>query len=158
MVEEATSNPNTNTCKIYVRDNWHHYYKKIKKNKNISLLPIIHFKVKNKSDEPYHWGSGPYAVLLACSLGYQTILAVGFDLYSSGQTLNNLYKNTNNYGSSNDRPVDPSYWIYQISKIIDYYRDKEFYFYNHEHWKPPAEWCQSNVKFKNICNFGVDIK
>lgn len=158
MAEEATSNTHTKNCKIYVRERWYHYYRKIKKNKNILQLPDIPFPAKNKSDEADHWGSGPYAVLLACVLDYSDIHLIGFDLYPWGRTVNNIYKGTENYASSEDRPVDPSFWIYQIFKIIGHFADKKFFFYNSDSWTPPDDWCKDNVQFKNISNLYVDIK
>ena len=44
-------------------------------------------------DEPFHWGSGPYAVLLATFLS-KYIKLIGFDLYGIDGKLNNVYENT----------------------------------------------------------------
>lgn len=158
MADEAISNPQTKNCQIYVRHNWYNYFRKIKKNKNIKLLPDLPFNRKYKADEPFHWGSGPYALLLACELDYKIIHIVGFDLYPWGSTVNNIYKDSPNYASSVDRPIDPSYWIYQIDNIISHYKEKKFIFYNVDSWAPPKVWIKENTDIRNISNFKLDIK
>lgn len=152
------SNPSIKNSQVYVRDNWFHYFRKIKKNKNVHLLPSLPFDKKIKADEPFHWGSGPYAVLLACQLNFKNLHLIGFDLYPQGHTVNNIYKGTKNYSDIDSRPVDPIYWIHQISKIINYYREIKFNFYNTDNWVMPADWNKKNVFLKNISNIDIDIK
>lgn len=146
MASEATENPETLTTQIYVRESWLHYFKKIKKNKNINLLPDIPVKGNLKKDHPDHWGSGCYAVLLASSLGFKEIELVGFDLYPVDKSVNNVYKGTKNYSRPDSHPVDPSYWIYQMGQIFSH-STSQFIIRNHQTWKMPAEWQKDNVKF-----------
>ena len=96
MADEAVNNPNTKHTEIYVRDHWHHYFRKIRKNKNINLLPKVPTKGDTKVNQAEHWGSGAYAVLLAAELGYDLITLVGYDLYAVDHTVNNIYKDTVN--------------------------------------------------------------
>lgn len=158
MVQEAMSNPLTKSSQIYVRNNWFHYFRKIKKNKNVNQLPDVPFEKKYKADDPFHWGSGPYSILLACQLNFKNLYIIGFDLYPQGHNVNNIYKDTKNYSKSSDRPVDPNYWIYQISKIINHYKNINFNFYNLDNWKMPDDWNKKNVFYKNINHIDIDIK
>jgi len=147
MVAEALENPQTKNTKIYVRHHWYHFFRKIQKNKNINHLPQIPYQGEYKRDDPEHWGSGPYAVLLAATLGFPNIEMIGFDLYSIDHSVNNIYKNSSNYSRENSQPVDPCYWIYQISQIFKYYPDSKFILRNHSAWQMPKEWIKNNVEF-----------
>jgi hypothetical protein len=102
-----------------------------------------------RPDHARHWGSGPYAVLLALTMD-NTIQMIGFDLYSNNRLVNNFYKDTANYSPSNSHAVDPSYWIYQISRIMQTYSDKYFVVYNIEGWQLPIQWQLDNVVFKTL--------
>lgn len=146
MADEATNNPQTIDTNIYVRPDWFHYFRKIQKNKNIKLLPELPYKGTTKGDDPVHWGSGGFAVLLAASLGFEEIELVGFDLYPVDHSVNNVYKGTNNYASATAKPVDPSYWIYQIGQIFKYYPNINFIVRNYQTWSLPTEWQKLNVK------------
>lgn len=150
MIDEAVESDNATNTKIYVRSNWFKYYRKIKKDKRIELLPDLPYEGNKKEDQPVHWGSGPYAVLLAAALNHDTIMLVGFDLYSSNNNVNNLYKGTKNYSRKDSRPVDPSFWIYQISRVFKNFRNKDFIIWNKKDWEIPELWKQPNVRFEEI--------
>jgi hypothetical protein len=150
MVREALKNPNTKNSLVYVRLDWHHYFRKILKNKNVKLLPTIPYHGEDRADRPLHWGSGPYAILLAASLGFNEIDIIGFDLYGLNYKVNNIYKGTENYSDPNKQAVDYSYWIYQISKIFDSFSDIKFCIHNNKDWTLPEQWVRNNVKKINI--------
>lgn len=145
MAEEATNNSATVNTIIYVRPHWFHYFRKIKKNKNVKLLPELPYSGEGKKDDPEHWGSGCYAVLLAAALDCDNIELIGFDLYSSDNKVNNIYKDTINYSKSDAHSVDPSYWIYQISKVFSHYQHINFIVKNKSNWAMPIEWQKKNV-------------
>lgn len=147
MAAEATANLQTKETLIYVRDHWYHYFRKIQKNKNIKHLPEIPYQGELKKDQPDHWGSGGYAVLLAASLGFNEIELVGFDLYGIDHSVNNIYKGTDNYSRSDAQPVDPSYWIYQIGQVFKYNPNIHFILRNKQAWEMPTEWQKNNVTF-----------
>lgn len=147
MAEEATNNPDNQKTKIYVRPSWFHYFRKIKKNKNVNLLPDLPYTGEAKRDQPDHWGSGGYAVLLSAILGYKKIEMIGFDLYPVDHFVNNIYKGTANYSKQGSQPVDPSYWIYQISQVFTYFPNSIFTIRNYQTWQLPLEWQKINVKF-----------
>lgn len=147
MVNEATSNRDILETKIYVRECHFHYFRKIKKNKNIIALPNLPYVGTTKKDNPDNWGSGCYAVLVAINLGFKQIELIGFDLYSTNNYTNNVYKGTEHYSKLTDRPIDPSYWVYQLSKIFSCFPEVTFIVKNHFNWKMPTEWQKDNVKF-----------
>ena len=150
MAVESLENPEISGTTVYVRDEWYRYFRKIKKNKNVDVLPDIPFHGDRKADHPDNWGSGPYALLVACK-DYEEIYLSGFDLHSKNYFINNIYKGTSNYKEENSRPVDPSFWIYQISRIFEFYRSKKFYIINHVDWMMPKEWASfTNVKKLNF--------
>jgi len=150
MVLEAVKNTNNSHCKIYTRLDWHHYFRKILKNKNVDIVPKLPYHSDDRSDRPIHWGSGPYAVLLAATLNCSTVHLVGFDLYSKNGKINNVYKGTQNYLPPDKQAVDHSYWVYQISKVFENYANIEFKIYNSDDWLLPERWQRKNVEKLNI--------
>lgn len=102
-----------------------------------------------RADQPRHWGSGPYAVLIAAQLSKE-IHIVGFDLYSKTSSVNNIYKGTDCYAEATSHAVDPRYWIYQISRVFLENSDKYFIVYNTLDWLIPESWCLANVELKTL--------
>ena len=150
MVEEAVISKHTINTKIYVREEWHKYFRKIKKDKRIHLLPEIPYEQINKQDKAINWGSGPYALLTAASLNPTTITMVGFDLYGIDNKVNNLYKDTNNYATRDTKSIDHSYWEHQIAKVFSCFPHINFYVYNRPDWKQPKRWSKPNVYFESF--------
>ena len=134
------------TTTLYTRNDWTKMFKNFPQVKTVPELP---YQGTSRADNPFHWGSGAYAVLLACSLGDDISLA-GFDLWSTTGKVNNIYKGTENYSASDSHPVDPNYWIYHLSQIFKIFNTKKFKIYNTGDWKLPDEWNFSNVEQKNI--------
>ena len=150
MADEAVNNLDTKQTIIYVRSSWFHYFRKILKNKNIREVPQLPYSGEMKRDQPDHWGSGGYAVLLAASLEFEQVDILGFDLYPINEKVNNIYKGTPNYARIDGQSVDYSYWVYQISQIFFYYPNTKFRIINHKDWQMPGSWCQPNVSFITI--------
>lgn len=145
MVAEALTNPYIEN--IYTRERYWHDFKKLQKEKRVHLLPTLPYKGTDRVDDPVHWGSGPYALLLATSLNFNKISMLGFDLYGVNDKVNNCYKGTTNYSNPQSAAVDPSYWLYQIKKVFELNQNKKFIIYNNRDWKLPKEWTYSNVSF-----------
>jgi len=150
MVTEAQQERNYGA--IYTRPDWRDEFKLC------GLVPQLPYKGDTRPDDPWHWGSGPYAVLLGTSIanrfssGNTEISMIGFDLYSETKTVNNIYKGTENYEDTESRPIDPSYWIYQIDKVFENFPDTTFYYYNNKPW--PTK--QTNVCNKMVIEFDID--
>lgn len=150
MVLEAVDNPNYNNSIIYVRESNFQFFRKVQKNKGIYMLPELPYNGTTRADKPIHWGSGPYAVLVAALLNPTEISLYGFDLYSNNDSVNNVYKGTLNYSPVASHAVDPSYWIYQISRIFFYFPHIQFKVYNFKNWQTPDNWKQNNVEILEL--------
>ena len=151
MCDEALNAEVNHKSLIYTRpENYISYTKRLRE------VPLLPYAGMERPDQPKHWGSGPYALLIAAKK-YNTISMVGFDLYSQTKNVNNIYKGTKNYIAAEKSAVDPSYWIYQISKIFENFTTKEFIIYQVEGWKRPKSWKKPNVKVDNISNIYYNI-
>ena len=138
-LEEAVSEHN----RIYTRTQWLGRYKD---HNNVFPVPDLPYSGIQRWDDAWHWGSGPYAILLAAQLTtINRVDVVGFDLYSKNNRVNNVYKGTKNYAAENKAAVDPRYWIYQISKVFEIYNNTEFVIHQPEDWEQPTSWKKSNV-------------
>lgn len=149
MVNEAIRSGYNAKHKVYTRRDWWRSYRL---NQNVTQVPELPYKGNSKADDPFHWGSGPYAVLLAATLSETKIKLVGFDLYSKDGKTNNIYKDTDNYNSSQQRAVDPRFWIYQIAKVFEYFPSKNFIVYAEDNWEVPNVWKKINVSVDKISN------
>ena len=118
----------------------------------IQKVPDLPYKGSQRWDEPFHWGSGPYAVLIASQLSNQ-VKMIGFDLYGKDKLVNNCYKDTENYDDSKKRAVDPRYWIHQISKVFGCFPTVDFKIYQTPDWQLPEKWNLPNVSVDKISNF-----
>ena len=146
MVLEAVQNPLNTSTTIYTRSNWASAFAKFK---NVVEVPPLPYQGTNRADEPFHWGSGAYAILVA-TMYSNDIHVVGFDLVSNNGKVNNVYKDTPNYANADSHAVDPNYWIYQIARVFAALPDKYFTIYNNSDWAIPNSWKLENVGFKNI--------
>lgn len=136
--------------RIYTRKDWISRYAN---NANIFSVPDLPYKGIQRWDDPWHWGSGTYAILLGATLTeISRVDLIGFDLYSSSGLVNNVYKDTDNYACSSKRAVDPSYWIYQTAKIFECFSNINFVIHQTEDWKLPDSWKKSNVTVDRISN------
>jgi hypothetical protein len=148
MVKEALQN--SQLTRIYTREKYYQEHRKISKHKNVLRLPSLPYQGFDRQDDPVHWGSGPFAVLLAANLNTKSIDLLGFDLYGINNKINNVYKGTDNYSKSDYQAVDPSYWIIQIQKVFKNFPDCQFNVFNNPEWTVPQEWLFKNVVFENI--------
>ncbi len=148
VFEKPLESSNCKNTKIYTRPEWINYFN----DPRVCLVPDLPYRGTTRPDEPFQWGSGGYAVLLAAKLS-DNIELLGFDLWSKTDRVNNVYKGTSNYSSPDSHRVDPSYWIYQISKVFECFPDKYFTVYNEHDWKMPIGWKRNNVEFKPVDKF-----
>jgi len=120
-------------------------------------LPDLPYQGTLKPDQPEHWGSGPYATLLAVHLKFKSIYMVGFDLHGKNRYVNNVYKNTNNYLPAGKPAVDPAYWIYQGRKVFQCYESVKFKIFNLPEWTLPTEWQLPNVEVFDLNKFRLEL-
>jgi hypothetical protein len=137
------------TSKVHIRKN---QFTTFKNEKNLRIVPNLPYAGNERPDDPVHWGSGPYAVLLAAKLATDDVHLLGFDLYSTDNKVNNIYKDTKNYSLSLKSAVDPRYWIYQISKIFECFPNTRFIIHQEDNWQLPKSWKKSNVSLDSISN------
>jgi len=149
MLREAVNSRYHKTAKIYTRRNLFVQYRL---EKNIRMVPELPYVGDQRPDDTVHWGSGPYAVLLAANLTTDPIHLLGFDLYSADNRVNNVYKDTVNYLLAHKNAVDPRYWIYQIGKVFEYFPNTCFVIHQDKNWQLPKSWKQSNVSLDTISN------
>ena len=145
MVREALQHTNC-PDNVYTRQDW---ISEFKYSSKVLPVPQLPYQGTSRVDDPFHWGSGPYAVLKAAMLA-DRIELIGFDLWSNDKHINNLYKGTNNYNSVDHRAIDPRYWIHQVSMVFTHFPDKYFTIYNLAEWQLPDSWCLANVTFKSL--------
>jgi hypothetical protein len=138
MVEEILRNQANHDKTIYTREDWIDKY--IQRNKKVVALPPLPFTGLNKCDQPFHWNSGPYAVLVACNKRPTQINLLGFDLWSKTSFVNNIYKGTPNYAGAHDRRVTPDFWIYQLARLFNHFSQIEFVQHQLENWRIPDSW------------------
>ncbi len=145
MVDEILRNDKNKGRPIYTREDWVDQYKK---RNNVLSLPELPFSGVNKSDQPFHWNSGPYAVLVAALKNPEQNTLLEFDLWSKTSFVNNIYKGTPNYAGAHDRRVTPDFWIHQLSKLFNYFNNIQFIQMQTENWRIPDQW-------KNIKNLTI---
>jgi hypothetical protein len=150
MVEEAINAGANISSLIYTRSDWYDRYKGFL---HVRQLPELPYQGTQRWDEPFQWGSGPYAVLIAAKYAKEGFVnLLGFDLYSKTKTVNNVYKGTSNYDNADKRPVDPRYWIHQISMVFNCYPKLQFRILQDQEWALPQAWKYPNVKVDSISN------
>jgi hypothetical protein len=146
MVLEALHETNPDLTKIHTRAEY------ISMDSRLSCVPDLPYESKLRQDQPIHWGSGPYAVLLATQLNTEnkTINLLGFDLYGMGEHINNVYKDSHGYNRSSDRAVDPRYWIHQLSKIFEINAKMQFQLYVPDNFIKPKDWNHTNLTYQSL--------
>lgn len=151
MVNEAIERQvNYNGTYVYTRQNW---FNNIPQTKKLRIVPDLPYAGSERADDPFHWGSGPYAVLLAAKKSKNDFVRLlGFDLYSKNDKVNNVYKDTPHYDVSDKRPVDPRYWVHQIGKVFECYKKVKFVVYAEDDWILPKNWKKPNVYLDKSSN------
>ncbi len=144
MVKQALA---SNYKPVYTRQRWLEDFE----HRDVVGLPDLPYQGDKRHDDPFNWGSGPYAVLLGANLA-ENIKLVGFDLYGTEGKLNNVYADTDGYKSMYDEAVDCSYWILQIGKIFECFPNKKFTIFNTHDWIMPKQWKYPNVSLDTLQN------
>jgi hypothetical protein len=153
MVIEAIDNSINDNALVYTREDWASQFKQFK---HIRTVPQLPYKGTERWDEPFQWGSGPYAVLLGAKYTEsQQVNLLGFDLHSKNKTVNNIYKDTPNYDTSDKRAVDPRYWIHQIGMVFKCFPKLNFVVYNDD-FELPRAWNYPNVTVDKISSLSYN--
>lgn len=155
MVNESVANKSI--PHIYTRPRYYNDFHKALQKNSVNNLPSLPYQGKLKADQPEHWGSGPYATLLAAHLKFKIVYMIGFDLYGNKHLVNNVYKNTVNYLPENKSAVDPAYWIYQGRKVFQCYENTSFKIFNTADWRLPTDWQLPNVQLFGLDKFTIEL-
>ena len=81
----------------------------------------------NNIDFPIGWSAGNTALYLACQSGAEEVYILGFDLSSYDEPLNNIYKGTDNYLSSDAKGFNSVNWKDQMQTVFREFKDVKFY-------------------------------
>lgn len=141
MVIDAIKSGANKKSIIYTRQDWVDGFKE---HERIRTVPNLPYEGKDRWDEPFQWGSGPYALLLAAKLA-KDIKMIGFDLHSKNAFVNNIYKGTEGYDPSHKNAVDPRYWVHQIGMVFNLFPSRKFTIHQPKDWKLPSSWFYPNV-------------
>lgn len=148
MQEVLNAGVNLRNTLVYTRPDWYPQFKTLK----VRQVPPLPYSSEERWDEPFQWGSGPYAVLIAAMYAKEKYVnLIGFDLWSGSSTVNNVYKGTPNYDDADKRAVDPRYWIHQIGMVFECFPKIKFTIYQ-DNWDLPKAWKYSNVTVDKISN------
>jgi len=72
--------------------------------------------------------TGSMALLCAChEQNAEEIYMLGFDLSTYDETINNIYKGTDNYLPASAKGFNPVNWMNQMTELFDKYKDRTFY-------------------------------
>ena len=153
MKEVIQAGVNLNDTLIYTRPDWYPQFNTLR----VREVPALPYTGTERWDEPFQWGSGPYAVLLAAKYAKEKYVnLIGFDLHSKTKTVNNIYKGTPNYDDADKGAVDPRYWVHQIGMVFNCYPKIQFTVYQEPDWQLPKAWNYSNVMVDNISSLSYN--
>lgn len=155
MVQEAlNARVNLKDTLVYTRPDWYPQFKTLR----VRQVPPLPYKGEERWDEPFQWGSGPYAVLIAAIFAKeQYVNLIGFDLHSKTKTINNIYKGTPNYDDADKRAVDPRYWVHQIGMVFECFPKIQYTIYQEPGWELPKAWNYPQVKVDKISNISYNV-
>ena len=102
---------------------------------NITLLKDIMndyyalggWEADNAGPEDPGWSSGASAMYIACKVEKpKKCYLIGMDMYSTTDFINNLYKGTYGYLSSDESSITPQNWVIQMGRVMVRYQNIEF--------------------------------
>lgn len=93
--------------------------------------------------------AGTLAAYMACFDGHSKVFLIGYDMYDEENVINNIYKDTNGYGSSSDRE-NGEFYVMSLVMIMQLYSEVEFVrvMLNENHWTHPE--MDSTPNFRQI--------
>ena len=91
MCQQAVNATGKGTT-IFTRENWAAQFANWP---NVRKLPDLPYSGDKRQDEPFHWGTGPYAGVLGLTFKPKAIFMMGFDLFPIEEgKVNNIYHNS----------------------------------------------------------------
>ena len=105
------------------------YDLRIKMKKDLGLHIIYNNDeedIINNIEDPVNWSAGSTAVHLACQHGADEVYMFGFDLSSYNDSINNIYKGSNNYLPETAKGFNPVNWRSQLNLTFNEFSDTMF--------------------------------
>jgi len=97
--------------------------------KNVGLyITWVEDKDKvNNIEFPRNWCAGATALHLTCQEGADEVYMLGFDLSDYDEPINNIYKGTDNYLSSDSKGFNTDEWVSQLIQVFKEFDETQFY-------------------------------
>ena len=97
--------------------------------KNVGLyITWVEDKDKvNNIEFPRNWCAGASALHLTCQEGADEVYMLGFDLSDYDEPINNIYKGTDNYLSSDSKGFNTDEWVSQLIQVFKEFHETKFY-------------------------------
>ena len=97
--------------------------------KNVGLyITWVEDKDKvNNIEFPRNWCAGATALHLTCQEGADEVYMLGFDLSDYDEPINNIYKGTDNYLSSDSKGFNTYEWVSQLIQVFKEFDETQFY-------------------------------
>ena len=99
-------------------------------------------------DYPREWSAGTTALHLACQVEPKEVYMLGFDLSSYDEPINNIYKGTDNYLSSDAKGFSTVNWLNQMHTVFTEFKGVTFHWVDPIHRKGEV----TEDKYNNVSN------
>ena len=87
----------------------------------------VGWEADNAGPDDPGWSSGATAMYISCKVEKpKTCYLLGMDMYSTTDFINNLYKETHGYVSSDESAITPQNWVIQMGRVMVKYQDIQF--------------------------------
>ena len=87
----------------------------------------VGWEADNAGPDDPGWSSGATAMYIGCKVEKpKTCYLLGMDMYSTTDFINNLYKETHGYVSSDESAITPQNWVIQMGRVMVRYQDIQF--------------------------------
>ena len=87
----------------------------------------VGWEADNAGPDDPGWSSGATAMYIGCKVEKpKTCYLLGMDMYSTTDFINNLYKETHGYVSSDESAITPQNWVIQMGSVMVKYQDIQF--------------------------------
>ena len=120
--------------------------------KNVGLyITWVEDKDKvNNIEFPRNWCAGASALHLTCQEGADEVYMLGFDLSDYDEPLNNIYKGTDNYLSSDSKGFNTDEWVSQLIQVFKEFHETQFYWVVKEDASPLVCNNVKSITYKNL--------
>ena len=101
--------------------------------------------------------AGSIAAYLACFDGHKKVFLIGFDNYADEEPVNNIYKDTANYPTS-DQTQNGAYFARSLAMVMNTYNDVDFIRVMPTNtWALPYEWqAITNLRQMDYREFAIE--